>query len=921
MARYNPHGIEKKWRKTWEQEKLYQTAKDPKRKYYCLDMFPYPSGDGLHVGHWRGYVLSDMWARYQKMNGYDVLHPIGFDAFGLPAENAAIKRKSHPSEFTAQAIPRMREQLKQIGTMYDWEREVVTSEPSYYKWTQKIFLELFKLGLAYRRKALVNWCPTDQTVLANEQVVDGKCERCSSVVQKKEREQWFFKITNYAEELLIDLEKLNWPERVKTLQRNWIGKSEGALLSFAVEGSSEKIDVFTTRPDSLFGCTYLVLTPEHPAVEKITSPDHKKEVEVFRKTARALSEVERAAEKREKIGVHTGAFALHPATKEKLPIYIADYVVMGYGTGAIMAVPAHDQRDFEFAEQNKLPITHVIQPITGMDHAHDYDRAVVVILEDPHTKKILTLDWGKLGGTLFVGGTCDSKENLRDCVKRELVEETGYKNFEVVASIPAIKHRFFAASKNVHRQIEATGFLCTLIDKTTSATARDVTEQFTLEWLSPKEAEAKIADHLHAQVFQQLIRHRAYEGDGLLVNSEEFSGQRSEDARAKITERFGKKTVHYRLRDWLISRQRYWGAPIPIVYCDKCGIQAVSEKDLPVLLPEDADFKPTGESPLARHSSFTKTTCPNCNGTARRETDTMDTFVDSSWYFLRYTDPHNTKEAISKEELKKWLPVDMYVGGIEHAILHLLYARFITKALADAKLVDFREPFTRLFNIGIVHLEGAKMSKSRGNVVNPDELVGHFGSDTLRGYELFLGPADQDVEWNPRAVVGIYRFLERVWEISGNVRDHTGSLTRTKELIFEITREIEALRPNTALARLMAISHDYAQTPPNKEEFAFYLQLMAPFFPHLTEELWHSLGKKDSIFSSAWPQGEERLGKRVTIVVQVNGKLRATVDVPRDVAREDLQERARIAVEHHIQGKSLKKVIVVDSRLVNFVVQ
>jgi leucyl-tRNA synthetase len=789
MDRYNQHGIEKKWREIWEKEKLYHTAKDPKKKYYCLDMFPYPSGDGLHVGHWRGYVLSDMWARYQKMNGYDVLHPIGFDAFGLPAENAAIKRKSHPRKFTAQAIPRMREQLKQIGTMYDWEREVVTSEPSYYKWTQKIFLELFKQGLAYRKNALVNWCPTDQTVLANEQVVEGKCERCGAVIEKQEREQWFFKITNYTEELLADLEKLNWPERVKTLQRNWIGKSEGALLSFAVEGSSEKIDVFTTRPDTLFGCTYLVLAPEHPAAEKITSTEHKKEFEAYRKTTNALSEVERIAEKREKTGVHTGAFALHPATKEKLPIFVADYVVMGYGTGAIMAVPAHDQRDFAFAKQYNIPLKTTIKPDDGRD---------------------------------------DSK-------------------------------------------------------------IRALEECFT--------------------------------GKGILYNSGDFTGLTSDQAIEKIGKKYGAPSIRYKLRDWLISRQRYWGAPIPIVYCDKCGIQAVSEKDLPVLLPEDSDFKPTGESPLARHPTFTNTICPNCDGSARRETDTMDTFVDSSWYFLRYTDPHNTKEAFSQKELNKWLPVDMYVGGIEHAILHLLYARFVTKALADAKLVGFREPFTRLYNIGIVHLDGAKMSKSRGNVVNPDELVAHFGSDTLRGYELFLGPADRDVEWNPRAVAGIHRFLERVWEISGNVRDRTDSLERTKELIFEITREIEALRPNTALARLMAISHDYVQTPPSKEEFAFYLQLMAPFFPHLAEDLWHTLGKKDSIFSSAWPQGEEHLGKRVTIVVQVNGKLRATVDVPRDVAREDLQQSARTAVEHHIQGKSLKKVIVVDGRLVNFVVQ
>ncbi len=808
MERYRPQEIEEKWRKTWEREKLYRTAKDPKKKYYCLDMFPYPSGDGLHVGHWRGYVLSDMWARYQKMRGYDVLHPIGFDAFGLPAENAAIQRKSHPKKFTQEAIGRIRGQLKEIGTLYDWEREIITSDPAYYKWTQWLFLMLYKQGLAYRKKALVNWCPSDQTVLANEQVVDGKCERCDTAVEKQEREQWFFKITKYAQELLNDLEKLEWPERVKTLQRNWIGRSEGALLSFAIADTKEKIEVFTTRPDTLFGCTYLVLAPEHPLLEKITLAANKPSVAAYRKTASALSELERVAEKREKTGVNLGAFALHPVTKEKLPIFVADYVVMGYGTGAIMAVPAHDLRDFEFAKKYNLPIKLIIDPVVMIFHSGTDNHA-----------------------------TLSGKE----------------------------KEPFYQGEK-------------------------------------------------------------CYPHHGRIINSPLFEGYDSLANKHEIIsiiedKKIGERKIIYRLRDWLISRQRYWGAPIPIVYCQKCGIQPVAEKDLPVILPHDADFKPTGESPLARHATFTKTTCPNCNGTARRETDTMDTFVDSSWYFLRYTDPYNTTEAFSQEELKKWLPVDMYVGGIEHAILHLLYARFITKALADAKLVGFREPFTRLFNIGIVYLHGAKMSKSKGNVVNPDELVAHFGADTLRGYELFLGPADKDVEWNPRAITGIYRFLERIWEISGNVGDHTDSPARTKKLIFEVTREIEGLRPNTALARLMSISHDYAHNTPNKAEFALYVQLLAPFFPHLAEELWHALGKSDSIFNSRWPEGEEHLDGQLTIVVQVNGKLRATVALPRDITRKALEERTRAGIERHIQGKSVKKVIVVDGRLVNFVVQ
>src|SRR3989344_329362 len=743
MARYNPHGIEKKWRKTWEQEKLYQTAKDPKRKYYCLDMFPYPSGDGLHVGHWRGYVLSDMWARYQKMNGYDVLHPIGFDAFGLPAENAAIKRKSHPREFTAQAIPRMREQLKQIGTMYDWEREVVTSDPLYYKWTQKIFLELFKQGLAYRKNALVNWCPTDQTVLANEQVVDGKCERCGSVVQRKEREQWFFKITDYAEELLADLDKLNWPERVKTLQRNWIGKSEGALLSFAVEGSKEKIniEVFTTRADTLFSGTFLVLAPDHPLVKALTTSQQRRHVEQYVAHSIKKTELERLALEKDKTGIFTGSYAINPATGEQMQIWIADFVLANYGTGAVFA-DAHDERDFAFAKQYNLPLKTTIKPDDGRD---------------------------------------DSK-------------------------------------------------------------IRALEECFT--------------------------------GKGILYNSGDFTGLTSDQAIEKIGERYGMPNTRYKLRDWLISRQRYWGAPIPIVYCDKCGIQPVSEKDLPVLLPEDADFNPTGESPLARHSSFTKTTCPNCNGTARRETDTMDTFVDSSWYFLRYTDPHNDKKPFGTA-VNHWMPVDQYIGGIEHAILHLLYARFWTMAMRDIGLTKLGEPFKALLCQGMVIKGGKKMSKSFGNIVDPGELISKFGPDTARLFMLFTALPEKELDWSDEGVNGSFRVLKRVMKlVEDDVKGADAALNnRDKNLIAKqhktikiVTEHVGKFEFSLAIGRLMEFVnavYRYKDGEINKKVYDEAVKttalLLSPFVPHIAEEIWEMLGNKNFISAEKWPEYDESM--------------------------------------------------------------
>ena len=799
MNKYNPQKIEKKWQKRWEEQGFYHTKDDPdKPKFYCLDMFPYPSGDGLHVGHWRGYVLSDVIARYQLLNGKNVLHPIGFDAFGLPAENAAIKAKSHPKEFTNQAISNFQKQLRQIGAMFDWSREFRTSDPSYYKWTQWIFLKLYKNGLAYRKKAPVNWCPGCQTVLANEQVVSGECERCGSRVTKKDLTQWFFKTTSYADDLLNDLDDLDWPERVKTLQRNWIGRSAGAMVDFKVHNPNKKISVFTTRPDTLAGATFMVLAPEHELVLKITTSEHKKEVKQYIEKTRKISDIDREKTDKEKTGVFTGAYAINPITSKQIPIWISDYVLLSYGTGACMCVPAHDNRDFEFAKKFNLPILQVI--------------------------------------------SSEGKEKKLDI---------------------------------------------------------------------------------------------AFIDNGILINSGKYDGLKSGDAKNKIIEDFKKEgiaepAVNYRLRDWLISRQRYWGAPIPIVYCPKCGEVAVPEKDLPVELPEDVEFKPHGESPLKLSKEFLNTKCPSCGGKAIRETDTMDTFVDSSWYYLRYLDPNDEKVLADKEKEDYWMPVDLYIGGIEHAILHLLYSRFISKALTKIGVLDFSkngEPFTKLFNIGMVYLHGAKMSKSKGNVVSPDELIEKYGTDSLRGYELFIGPAEQDSEWQVQGITGVARFLEKVWNFYQNdFQQSDGKDAKIEKAIQTITLEIESIHPNTAISHLMELFNYLKDKKDISKQYSKKINIiLAPFFPHLAEELWRGIGNNESIFQQSWPAFDANLTKsqKVNIAVQVNGKVKALIETSNDIKQEQVELLAKKEqkIKSAIQGVRIKKVIYVPSRILNFVIE
>ena len=813
--KYNPREIEKRWQQRWAADHIYKVEEDSRRpKFYALTMFPYTSGD-LHIGHWYAMAPSDVYARFKRMRGYNVLHPMGFDAFGLPAENAAISHGIHPYEWTMGNIENMRRQFRSMGAIYDWNREVVTCLPDYYRWTQWFFLRFYHAGLAYRAEAPVNWCPRCQTVLANEQVVgEGFCERCSTPVTKRELEQWFFRITKYAEELL-DHSRLDWPERIKVMQKNWVGKSEGAEIYFRLgqEGVEQKeIRVFTTRPDTIFGVTFFLLAPEHPLVCQLTTPEHKAEVDEYIAWCRRQNEYERVALGREKTGVFLGSYVVNPLNGERVPIWIADYVLPSYGTGAVMAVPAHDERDLEFARKFKLPVRTVIVPPGWAD------------------------------------------------------------------------------------------------------------EEFT----------------------------EVYTGSGTMVNSGEFNGLPSEQGYeaicALLAEKgWGKRTVIYRLRDWLISRQRYWGAPIPMIYCDKCGIVPVPEEDLPVLLPPDAEFKPAGESPLKYCQSFVNTTCPQCSGPARRETDTMDTFMCSSWYFLRYTSPETGDAPFSATKMKYWLPVDLYMGGAEHAVMHLFYARFFIKALRDMGLVNFDEPFTCLFNQGTIIYRGNKMSKSRGNVIAPDEYVAELGADAVRGYLMFIGPWEQGGEWNDRGIVGVSRWLNRVWSLvttdyiptrRGVVDPEAEKefLHSTHKTIKEVTADLKKFRFNTMLASLMEFSNYLSKVKESgvvsdtlwREATSYFLLLLAPTAPHLAEELWTRTGHTYSIHNQPWPEYDEELAREeeITLVIQVNGKLRDKVLVPASVSEVEAKELAlgRERVKAYTDGKKLTRVIYVPKRVVNIVV-
>ena len=822
---YNFKEIEEKWQNKWEKDKAFKIEQNmEKEKYYVLEMFPYPSGN-LHMGHVRNYSIGDVVARFKKMNGYNVLHPMGWDSFGLPAENAAIKHGVLPKDWTWANIDNMRKQLKQLGISYDWEREVATCHEDYYKWTQWIFIQLYKKGLAYKKKSSVNWCPSCSTVLANEQVVNGRCERCKEKVGKKELSQWFFKITDYAERLLKDIDTLDgWPERVKAMQKNWIGQSFGVEVSFKLENSDKCLNVYTTRPDTIFGVTYVVMAPEHPMVEElIKGEETENECREFINKMQYLNEIERTSTETPKEGVFTGKYVINPLNGDKVPVYLANYVLADYGTGVVMAVPAHDQRDFMFSKKYNLPIKVVI---------------------DRQDEKLV---------------------------------------------------------------------------------AEDMTESF--------------------------------EEVGVLVNSKHFDGTKSDIAKEKIIDYieekgYGERKTNYRLRDWLISRQRYWGAPIPVVYCPDCGIVPVDEKDLPVRLPENVQFTGEGKSPLASCEEFKNTTCPKCGKPATREVDTMDTFVCSSWYYLRYTDPHNSNAPFSKEMADYWAPIDQYIGGVEHAILHLLYSRFLMKVFYDMGYVSYQEPFKKLLTQGMVLKDGSKMSKSVGNVVSPEEIIEKFGADTARLFILFTAPPEKELEWNDKGVEGAYRFINRVFRLVDELmyvfketaEEKAIENSDDKELkymlnvtIKRVTEDVgERFNLNTAISAVMELvnymyqykdklSKENRNNALLREAIEKLILILAPYIPHTTEELWQAIGKEDSVHNNAWPKYDAKwtIKDEVEIVVQINGKIKEKLVVTLDMSKEEIEKLAleNERIKSLIDGKNIVKVIVVPKKLVNIVVR
>ena len=949
--KYTPEKIEKKWQTAWEASPPKPSGK--KGSYFVLDMFPYPSGDGLHVGHVENFTATDIYARFMRFQGFGVLHPIGWDAFGLPAENFAIKTGIHPDERTKESISNFTRQIKSIGLSYDWECEINTSSPEYYRWTQWLFLFLYKQGLAYKKKAKVNWCPSCQTVLANEQVIDGKCDRSGDIVIQKDLEQWFFKITDFIEPsetkdgaplsgLLSGLEHIDWPESTKAAQRHWIGRSEGTEVVFCVAGTEEQVSVFTTRLDTIYGCTYVVVAPEHLLLTKLESQiENLSEVNEYLAETKKKTDLERTELNKEKSGVLvSGLEVIHPFTSERLPVYVADYVLATYGTGAVMGVPAHDERDSEFAKRYELEAKTVIEPVTGTPKENEeYRQSIVALVEDMATGNILSINWGeKFGGNLFIGGGLEKGEDMIETAIREILEETGYKNMALINQSETIHHHYFAASKNVYRNIDATGLHFQLVDKEQAKQKLEINEEgkFLVEWLSHKEARERVVDPLHKYLFEKFVQGKIYTEDGIVSHSGEFSGLSSTEAREKMAlwlkqEGLGKKVVNYRLRDWLISRQRYWGAPIPIIYCEKCGMVPVPEKELPVTLPTDVDFRPTGESPLTRSKSFQTVTCPKCNEPSRRESDTLDTFVCSSWYYLRYADPKNNTAFASKEALEKYLPVDFYMGGAEHTVLHLLYARFITKALRQHGYLHFDEPFLRLRHQGmILATDGQKMSKSKGNVVNPDQVILEFGADSLRLYEMFMGPIDEMKAWNTASIIGLRRFLDKVWRLHVKIgegsADEKNGYSLLHKTIKKVTEDLAELKFNTAISSLMILTNEMdKQEEIPVDTYRALLILLSPFAPHITEELWEKLSEKESIFLATWPEYDPKKIEEETriIGVQINGKVRGTISLGTSASEEEAQEVALQdeRIKAWISGKKIQKFVYVPGRIVNIVVE
>ncbi len=957
MKEYNHLKIEPKWRKVWEKKGINKTKDTTKgKKFYVLDMFPYPSGAGLHVGHPRGYIATDVYSRFKKMHGFNVLHPMGWDAFGLPAENYALKNKIHPDKATKENVKRFKNQISIIGLNYDWSREINTTDPAYYKWTQWIFLQLFKKGLAYESYEPINWCPSCKTGLANEDLEDGKCERCGSVVEKKPMRQWVLKITDYADRLLKDIDVLNWPESIKESQRNWIGRSEGSELWFNIKNFEGKIRVFTTRADTFYGVTYVVLAPENKLVDEL-KPLIKNwaEVEKYRASVKNKTEIERTAENKEKTGVRlVGVEAKHPLTKEIIPVFIADYVLNNYGTGAVMAVPAHDERDFAFAKKYNLPIKQVIAPyFTKSEGDRDQvkpDKETVkrvtayALVLNRKTNKFLCLDWGKFGWRSGIIGGLDEGEDFKDAAIREIHEETGYTNVKFIRELGGEQHNhFFAAHKDINRYGIGRGMLFELVDEARDTVSAEDTKNHTTVWIDSD----KMEGWLNLEAFKymwQVYKSNSdcFIGNGILINSAEFDGLNSEEAKKKITDLAdGVEKVTYKLKDWVFSRQRYWGEPIPLIHCAKCGVVAVPEKDLPVKLPKVKFYEPTGtgESPLAKIDKWVNTKCPKCGGKGKRETNTMPQWAGSSWYYLRYVDPKNKKSLIDKKKEKFWLKngVDLYVGGTEHATRHLIYARFWHKFLYDIGVVSEKEPFHQLKNQGmILGSDARKMSKRWGNVVNPDEVVKNVGADTLRVYEMFMGPFEQEIAWSTDNMVGSRRFLEKVWRVGQNFLQKSSSplngvpnrsedvsgenfQTLLHKTIKKVTEDILNFNFNTAVSAFMILVNLAEKTNISRRDYETILKLLAPFAPHLTEEIWANLGNRKSIHLESWPKYDEKkiVSNKIVISVQINGRPRASFEMPVGSTQAEVEKvaMAREDVLKWVTGKEIKKKMFIKEKI------
>ena len=934
--------VEKKWQEYWENHHTFEAHIDKsKEKYYYLVEFPYPSGAGLHVGHVRSYTALDTLARKKRLMGYNVLFPMGWDAFGAPAEQYAIKNHIHPSIAVKENIKTFKSQIEKLGISFDWSREFATTDPEYYKWTQWQFLQFFKHGMAYKAKKNINWCPKCKMGLSNEDSSGGVCERCGTQVVQKEKEQWMLRMSDYAEDLIDGLNDTDFQERTKVAQINWIGKSTGAEVDFKLKQVNEKLTVYTTRPDTLYGVTFMVIAPEHPYVDLYSGLiKNMNEVIDYREQTNKKTEFERTQLVKDKTGIKLeGLSAINPINNKEIPIYISDYVMMNYGTGAIMAVPAHDTRDYDFAKKFGIDIIQVLEEETGTPHSDESKKnSIVAIVYDEKQDKYLTINWGNNGGRLFVGGTIKENESSLECAIREIAEETGYTDISLVKTAFKINHHYYAYNKDKYFNIQATPFLFTLNSDKMVSQNLDDDEKFQVEWVSKDIIQKEIVDELHKKSFEYTVNETAMVGDGIHINSDVLDGLHKEEAISKMIsyleeKGIGRKKTNYKLQDWIFTRQRFWGEPIPLIYCDDCGWVAVPDEDLPVLLPNVAEYEPTddGESPLARIEEFVNTTCPHCGKPAKRETDTMPNWAGSSWYWLRYMDPHNDKEFASREALEYWGKVDWYNGGMEHATRHLLYARFWNQFLYNIGLVPNKEPFKVRASHGMILGEGGvKMSKSLGNVINPDDIVAEYGADTLRTYEMFIGDYEKEATWSEQGLNGCKRYLDRVVRLGEKVND---SLEYSSDLekdihktIKKVTEDIDALKFNTAVSSLMILLNKMEKMDSiSKKDYRTYLTLLNPIAPHITEELNEEYQLGSAICESSWPSYEEDklIDSEKEIAVQVNGKVRATILVHIDDTDDIIKEKALSEdnVKKHIEGKEIVKIIVIKGKIVNIVVK